>query len=77
MPVTAPTAKRTAATFDQRRASPSATSSLRFRPIQLAISIIAGKATPMQARMMWNPSVNAIWLRAGSSSDETASRLGR
>ena len=26
----------------------------------------------MQARMMWKPSVNAIWLRAGSSSEEAA-----
>jgi len=30
----------------------------------LAINIIAGSATPSDARMMWNPSVNAIWLRA-------------
>ncbi len=33
VPVTAPTAKVSAATFDQRRASPSATSSSRFRPM--------------------------------------------
>ena len=33
-----------------------------------AISIIAGKATPMHARMMWNPSVSAIWVRAWASS---------
>ena len=29
--------------------------------------MIAGSATPTDARMMWNPSVNAIWLRAASS----------
>src|SRR3954454_14338447 len=29
--------------------------------------MIAGNATPSDARMMWNPSVNAIWLRAASS----------
>ena len=28
--------------------------------------MIAGKPTPNDARMMWNPSVNAIWLRAMS-----------
>src|SRR6185436_2597685 len=33
------------------------------------MSIIAGKPTPREARMMWKPSVNAIWLRAASSSD--------
>src|SRR4051794_21816134 len=31
------------------------------------MSIIAGKPTPTDARMMWKPSVNAIWLRAASS----------
>src|SRR3954453_23863544 len=29
--------------------------------------MIAGNATPSDARMMWKPSVNAIWLRAASS----------
>src|SRR5215213_9821562 len=29
--------------------------------------MIAGKATPIDARMMWKPSVKAIWLRAASS----------
>src|SRR3954471_918642 len=28
--------------------------------------MIAGSATPSDARMMWNPSVKAIWLRAAS-----------
>src|SRR3954451_7522150 len=28
------------------------------------MSMSAGSATPSEARMMWNPSVNAIWLRA-------------
>src|SRR3954452_10283185 len=28
--------------------------------------MMAGKATPRDARMMWKPSVNAIWLRAAS-----------
>src|SRR4051794_8594784 len=31
------------------------------------MSISAGNATPIDARMMWKPSVNAIWLRAASS----------
>ena len=67
VPVTAPTANVTATTFDQRRASSSASASPRRRPRWLAISMIAGSATPSDARMMWNPSVNAIWLRAASS----------
>src|SRR3954453_20983288 len=29
--------------------------------------MIAGNATPSDARMMWKPSVKAIWLRAASS----------
>src|SRR3954449_3341017 len=29
--------------------------------------MIAGNATPSDARMMWKPSVNAIWLRAAST----------
>src|SRR3954465_5303177 len=29
--------------------------------------MIAGNATPSDARTMWKPSVNAIWLRAASS----------
>ena len=69
MPVTAPTANVTATTFDQRRASSSATSSSLRRPRQLAISMIAGNATPIDARMMWKPSVNAIWLLAAVSSE--------
>src|SRR3954452_20481829 len=39
----------------------------------------AGKATPSDARMMWKPSVNAIWLRAASSceaSTETVATSG-
>ncbi len=64
MPVTAPTANRTAAAFDHCRASRSASSSPCLRPRYSAISIIAGSATPMHARMMWKPSVNAINSRA-------------
>ena len=30
----------------------------------------------MQARMMWNPSVNAIWLRAASRFDELSAISG-
>src|SRR3954452_18022106 len=67
VPVTAPTANVTATTWDQRRASSSASSSLRRSPCQLAISMSAGNATPSEARTIWNPSVNAIWLRAASS----------
>ncbi len=66
VPVTAPTANRTAAAFDQRLARSSATSSSLRRPLNSAISIIAGSATPTQARMMWKPSVNAISSRAAS-----------
>src|SRR5437868_7803262 len=35
---------------------------------------MAGKATPIDASTMWNPSVKAICSRAGSSWDEAASR---
>src|SRR4051812_30078538 len=64
VPVTAPTANVTATAFDQRCASFNASASSWRRPRKFAISIIAGSATPSDARMMWNPSVNAIWLRA-------------
>ena len=74
--MTAPTANSTATPFDQRSASFSASSSPCFRPRYSAISMIAGKATPMQARMMWNPSVNAIWLRAASRFDELSASRG-
>src|SRR4051795_6306529 len=69
VPDTAPTAKSTAATCDQRRASASASSSPRRRPRQLAMSIRNVKATPKGTRMMWNPRVKAICSRAGSSCD--------
>ena len=72
--MTAPTANSTAITFDHLCASVSAASSPWRSPRQFAISVMAGKATPRQARMMWKPSVKAIWLRAGSSSGESASR---
>ncbi len=46
-------------------------------PRASAISIIAGRATPRQARTMWNPRVSAIWLRAASrSAGEAAARSG-
>ena len=76
VPVTAPTAKVTATTFDQRRASSIASASPCFRPRYSAISMIAGKATPRLARTMWNPSVNAIWLRAASRSDDASASRG-
>ena len=63
--MTAPTAKVTAMTFDQRCASVSASSSPRT-PSQLAMSTISGKAIPMQAKGMWKASVNAICSRAAS-----------
>ncbi len=72
VPVTAPTAKVTAIAFDQRRASRMASSSPRLSPSQLAIRMIAGKATPMQARTMWKASVNAINSRAASRFDSDA-----
>jgi len=43
----------------------------------LAINIIAGNATPTDARMMWNPSVKAIWLRAASRSEAKPASLPR
>src|SRR5215212_6205198 len=36
----------------------------------------AGKATPTDARMMWKPSVNAIWLRAASSCEASITTTG-
>ena len=77
VPVTAPTANVTATTFDQRPASSIASASPCLRPRYSAISMIAGKATPMLARTMWNPSVNAIWLRAASRSDERVGQQGQ
>ena len=38
--------------------------------------MIAGNATPIDARTMWNPSVNAIWLRAGANCEAAARRTG-
>ena len=76
VPVTAPTANRTATAFDQLRASRSAASSFRFRPRYSAISIIAGKATPKQASTMWKPRVKPIWLRAASRLDEESASRG-
>ena len=37
--------------------------------------MIAGNATPSDARMMWKPSVNAIWLRAAVSCEANWSAL--
>src|SRR4051794_1808629 len=41
------------------------------------MSMIAGSATPIEARMMWNPSVKAIWLRAHSRFDVRSGIVGR
>ena len=73
VPVTAPTANSTAAAFDHCFARLSASSSPCLRPRYSAISIIAGRATPMHDRMMWNPSVNAISSRAASRLSATGS----
>src|SRR5581483_5310394 len=67
VPVTAPTANRTAIAFDHRRASLNASGSPLRSPRSLARRAIAGNATPKGTRMMWMPSVNAIWMRAGSN----------
>jgi hypothetical protein len=72
VPVTAPTANSTATHLDQWRARRRASASFRFRPRHSAISMIAGKATPKHAMMMWNPSVNAICERAASRFEEVA-----
>ncbi len=76
VPLTAPTANRTATAFDQRRASRSASASSCLRPRYSAISMIAGKATPKQARTMWNPRVKPIWFRAARRLDELSARSG-
>src|SRR5262245_13360396 len=76
VPVTAPTANMTATAFDQLRASRSAASSFRLRPLHSAISMMAGNATPKQARTMWKPRVNPIWLRAASRFDEESASRG-
>src|SRR5215472_587900 len=67
VPVTAPTAIRTPIACDHRRARRSATSSDRRSPMNSAISTTVGSAIPRHARMMWNPSVVAIWARAGTT----------
>src|SRR5436190_5960581 len=72
VPDTTPTAKRTAITCDHRSASVSATRSLRLSPMKFAISTSAGNATPSGTRMMCEPSVNAINVRAASSSAGSA-----
>src|SRR6266545_4520405 len=76
VPLTAPTANSTATALDQRRARRSASASPLLRPRYSAISITAGKATPRQARTMWKPSVNAIWLRAASRFDPASASSG-
>src|SRR4249919_1925452 len=76
VPLTAPTAINTATAFDQLRARRMPSSSFRLRPLYSAISMYAGKATPKQARTMWNPRVNPIWLRAASKLDEESARRG-
>ena len=77
VPVTAPTAKVTPIAFDQRRASRIASGSSRLSPSQLAVRIIAGRATPRQERTMWKASVNAISSRAASRLDIAQARAWR
>src|SRR5207247_1233357 len=67
VPVTAPTANCTAITTDQRRAIFSAMGSLRQIPIPSIRSVSVGIATPSGTTRMWVASVNAIWMRLGSS----------
>ena len=52
------TAKVTAIALVQRRARRIASPSSRLRATQFAIRMIAGNATPMQARTMWNPTAH-------------------
>src|SRR4051794_28879027 len=63
VPDTAPTAKRIANAFDQRRARASQTRSpvRRYRPS--AISIISGRPTPKTAKLRWKASDVPIWAR--------------
>ncbi len=67
VPETAPTAKSTAATLDQRLARSRASASSRRSARQLATIVMNVNATPNGTRMMWKPRVNAICSRAGSS----------
>ena len=76
MPVTAPTAKVTAMTFDHRRASRIASASSRRTPIQFATRTIIGNATPMQAKGMWKASVKAICSRAARRFEDEAAITG-
>jgi hypothetical protein len=77
VPLTAPTANRTATAFDQLRASWRADWSFFFLPRYSAINIIAGNATPKQARTMWKPRVKPIWLRAASRLLPASAMSGR
>ncbi len=75
VPVTAPTANVTAITVDQRRASSSAAGSPAAEADPVRDQDDVGSPTPRQASTMWNPSVNAIWDLAASSSAETVGSM--
>jgi hypothetical protein len=63
VPDAAPTANRTAKTFDHRRASARQTGSPVRRCIPSATSIISGSPTPSTAKNRWKLSDVPIWLR--------------
>src|SRR2546423_249484 len=68
VPDTAPTAKRTAAPFDQRFAR-SRYSGSRVRSQRSSASTIrSGSAIPIAAKTMWKASDTAIWARAKRTS---------
>ena len=75
VPDTAPTAKSTAATLDQRSASSSATGSRLRMPRRCTTQMTTGKATPKQARTMCDPSDTVICHRAGSSAPDSLARV--
>ena len=74
VPVTAPTANCTAMTTDHRRAIFSAMGSLRQMPMPSIRSVSVGIATPRGTRRMCDASVNAIWMRLGSSASPASQR---
>jgi hypothetical protein len=63
VPEAAPTANRTANTFDHRRANARHTGSPVRRCIPSATSIISGRPTPSTAKNRWKLSDVPIWPR--------------
>ncbi len=75
VPETAPTAKRTAKAWDQRRARRRATGSSWRRLHHSASRTKIGKPTPKQAMTMCQPSESAICWRAANRSTASAAKV--